>query len=605
MVVAGIIAFIIIAIIAVRMIVTAINSRSQRAMAGEETQGYTMVDSTELGEDGKPLQVPVPDGFSASQVPGETTVNGGFVIYEGEVDWSKIEDLSSYAEIQTQELTDKEEENVSTESINLDENINTDSNTNSENINTAENENSTSNIDEEGANTEGNRVNTSASEENNTTANKEAENNIESPDSNIVESSENKTKSTGIEKTEETKEEQGETKNIEETTETEEIGEGEKQIEEGETVEKELKEEESQEEQEKEKTNEEETLNNENTGIATMSEEENGGITTLAEGETPTTVFELQTSRNQYVWVPVKDVSRIYGIDSKGKLWGKLYNYSKSSTATARTRENWSENSTSGEMSISSKTGYREPDVVAYLRNTNMNYRYDKDSELQNYRDGIEQYQMLSQEMEENFYEMIESVKKYGGFYIGRYETGDLNQEEAVVQKMNSNIDNVTWYKMYEVSKELEGEKENVETGMIWGSLWDETIQWLIDTEAEISTGEKMTYDLVAKDSTKWGNYSNAEFEYRTTSGGTAIKSKNSGSRLPTGCSEYTKVNNIYDLAGNRYDWTLEAYSTYNRICRGGNCSYDGSSKPAGYRSNNYPTYSGNSRGCRSALYIK
>ena len=32
------------------MIATAINSRSQRAMAGEEAQGYTMVDSTELGE---------------------------------------------------------------------------------------------------------------------------------------------------------------------------------------------------------------------------------------------------------------------------------------------------------------------------------------------------------------------------------------------------------------------------------------------------------------------------------------------------------------------------------------------------------------------------
>ena len=47
MMVAGIIVFIIIAIIAVRMIVTAINSNSQKALAEEETQGYTMVDSTE------------------------------------------------------------------------------------------------------------------------------------------------------------------------------------------------------------------------------------------------------------------------------------------------------------------------------------------------------------------------------------------------------------------------------------------------------------------------------------------------------------------------------------------------------------------------------
>ena len=102
MVVAGIIVFVILAIVAVKMIATAINSSSQKALAEEESKGYTMVNSTELGEDGKPLQVPVPDGFTASQVPGETTVNGGFVIYEGEVDWSKIEDLDSYAEVETQ-----------------------------------------------------------------------------------------------------------------------------------------------------------------------------------------------------------------------------------------------------------------------------------------------------------------------------------------------------------------------------------------------------------------------------------------------------------------------------------------------------------------------
>ena len=575
--------FIIIAIIAVRMIVTAINSRSQRAMAEEETQGYTMVDSTELGEDGKPLQVPVPDGFTASQVPGETTVNGGFVIYEGEVDWSKIEDLSSYAEVETQELTDKEEENTSIENTNLDEN--TDSNTNSENNNTAENENSTSNIDEEGANTEENSANTNASEENNTTANKEAENNIESPDSNVVGSSENKTKSTEIEKTEETKEEQGETKNIEETAETE-----------GNIEEKELKEEESQEEKEEEKTNEEETLNNENAGIATMSEEENGGIATLAEEEAPTTVFELQTSRNQYVWVPVKDVSRIYGIDSKGKLWGKLYS-GVSKTATARQSSDWSESN--GIMNIKDKTGYREPDVVprhGYVGS----YEYDKDSELQRRLDGIEQYQMLSQEMEESFYRMIESVKKYGGYYIGRYETGDLGEEKAVVKKMNEELGGyindtyITWYEMYEKSKNLEEEKENIETTMIWGSLWDETLQWLLESGAQIQDGEGGTREITESDinsnSSDWGNYNNATFKYRTTSGGTSTKNEGSSTRIPTGSAEYTKANNIYDLAGNMFDWILEAYSTNGRIYRGGYYGGDGRFYPASNRSNNYPT---------------
>ena len=422
MMVAGIIVFIILAIVAVRMIVTAINSSSQKALAEEETQGYTMVDSTELGEDGKPLQVPVPDGFSASQVPGETTVNGGFVIYEGEVDWSKIEDLDSYAEVATQEET----------------------NTSSENSSTTENTNS--------EDTNGDSTNTEGSSEGEENSNTEAKSNTGSnTNSNETEESANSAENSEIKDTEKEEQTEGESVNVSEDAEQGNVQEGnitngeedtqkegasasengengingdvESQVSENEETE--TTEEEKEEQAKNEIINEEEPISNEEAGIATMSEEDEG-IEPLAEGETPTTVFELQTSTNQYVWVPVKDVSRIYGVDSNGKLWGKLYNYL--STATARTAR-WSESN--GVMSKPSTSSYREPDVVprhGYVGS----YEYDKDSELQSRLDGIEQYQMLSQEMEENYYKMIESVKKYGGFYIGRYETGDLNQEEAI-----------------------------------------------------------------------------------------------------------------------------------------------------------------------------
>ena len=259
-------------------------------------------------------------------------------------------------------------------------------------------------------------------------------------------------------------------------------------------------------------------------------------------------------------------------------------------------------------MSISSKTGYREPDVVprhGYVGS----YEYDKDSEIQSRLDGIEQYQMLSQEMEESYYRMIESVKKYGGYYIGRYETGDLGKEKAVVKKMNTDINYATWYEMYELCKEQEGEKENIETGMIWGSLWDETLQWLLETGAQIQNGEGGTREITESDinsnSSDWGNYNNATFEYRTTSGGTSTKNEGSSTRIPTGSAEYTKANNIYDLAGNVYDWTLEAVYTNGRVSRGGYYSNDGSYSPARYRGSNNPTDSNGSRGCRSALYIK
>ena len=39
-------------------------------------------------------QVPVPKGYTASKIKEETSVNGGFVIYEGDVDWSNIELLT-------------------------------------------------------------------------------------------------------------------------------------------------------------------------------------------------------------------------------------------------------------------------------------------------------------------------------------------------------------------------------------------------------------------------------------------------------------------------------------------------------------------------------
>ena len=51
---------------------------------------------------------------------------------------------------------------------------------------------------------------------------------------------------------------------------------------------------------------------------------------------------------------------------------------------------------------------------------------------------------------------MIESVDTYGGFYIGRYETGNLAESpntKPVVVKGNSSICNVNWYYQYQNSK--------------------------------------------------------------------------------------------------------------------------------------------------------
>ena len=320
----------------------------------------------------------------------------------------------------------------------------------------------------------------------------------------------------------------------------------------------------------------------------------------IYEGEeavTDSNVADAQKNRNQYVWVPVPDISKFYGTDANGKKWGKIYTFSSSTSSgydeiTGTQPYNWSESN--GVMTISSKTNYREPDVVAKYSSTG----YDMDSRLKTLGIGAKTTHEFLNQLEKEFNNMVASVEKYGGFYIGRYETGNINQDTPVIQKGNTNISSQTWYNMYKRCKNIKGANTNVETGMIWGNQWDRTLMWLIET------GSK-TKEQIADDSTSWGNYYNATFEYVNSSGSTATKNEGSSTRIPTGSAEYTKANNIYDLAGNVRDWTMEAYSTNGRVYRGGNYYDVGDSYPADYRYYGSPTNSLSYYGCRSALYIK
>ena len=318
-------------------------------------------------------------------------------------------------------------------------------------------------------------------------------------------------------------------------------------------------------------------------------------------------VQTAQTTRNQYVWVPVPDISKFYGTDANGKRWGKLYNFTTGTSSDSTFDEvtgtyayNWSESN--GVMSITRTSkidSYREPDVV-----TDNGEDYDIDSNLRTLGLGAETTHEFLMQLEKEFSKMIDSVEKYGGFYIGRYETGVLNQEVAVVQKGNTNIASQRWYAMYEKCKTLSDNNNNIETGMIWGNQWDRTLMWLMECNAKDETTGKSKEEVIS-DSSSWGNYYNATFQYTNSSGVTATKNENSRKRIPTGSTEYTKANNIYDLAGNVYDSTMEAYSTDRRASRGGCYDRDGNLYQARNRASGDPYSSGNNDGCRVSLYIK
>ena len=316
----------------------------------------------------------------------------------------------------------------------------------------------------------------------------------------------------------------------------------------------------------------------------------------IYEGEeevTDSNVADAQKTRNQYVWVPVPDTSKFYGTDANGKRWGKNYTFSTSTSSkynqvTGTRPNNWSESN--GVMSISSTTSYREPDVVVKDGNTG----YDMDSRLRTLGLGAETTHEFLFQLEKEFNKMIDSVEKYGGFYIGRYETGNLNRAEVVVKKGNSSILNITWYDSYKKCKTLSNNNNNVVTGLIWGNQWDRTLMWLIECNTQNPETGKSKEEVIS-DSESWGNYPNSTGEAET----------GHGSRRPTGYNEAWKANNIYDLAGNIIENTMEALSTNVRVGRGGSYNGGGSGNPASICNNFTQPIRVQYIGCRATLYIK
>ena len=192
-------------------------------------------------------------------------------------------------------------------------------------------------------------------------------------------------------------------------------------------------------------------------------------------------------------------------------------------------------------------------------------------------------------ELETEYKNTIKSIEKYGGFYIGRYETGNLSRNTEstvpVVRRMNSTISNYSWYEMYPKMRNMSN-NVNIQTSMIWGSLYDETLQWLIQS------GEKTIADIIL-DSGNWGNYQNVGFQYYNNNGElTSTKARHSYTKIPTGSTPRNSANNIYDLCGNVWDWTLEGEGSNQRQSRGGAFAIYGSASSVAQNKFSYAPFS-------------
>ena len=194
-------------------------------------------------------------------------------------------------------------------------------------------------------------------------------------------------------------------------------------------------------------------------------------------------------------------------------------------------------------------------------------------------------------------------VVKYGGFYIGRYEAGVPENQSSIDGRSDgtSNVKGVPVSKKYatvwtninytnaKASAESMISNEYVQTGLITGKAWDTTCHWIEDSLKSINASASL------KDSRYYGNYRDS----------LAPANKNSGTKRTAGFSENWKVKNIYDLAGNVWEWTSEEAYISSFIDRGGSCGIDGSGFPVSYRGDNSASFTYGYIGFRLRLYIK
>ena len=274
----------------------------------------------------------------------------------------------------------------------------------------------------------------------------------------------------------------------------------------------------------------------------------------IPEGTTPdwSNPDSVKTKYNQFVWIPVE----VKSSDTENSI-ASFY------------RSAWTVNvSTGGDRTTGLSTSYTEPNST---------------------NDTADKTGIAGQ-----ITELTKSIYKYGGFYIGRYEAGSKTERtssssqtaEFVVQqdkypynyvKWGTSMSNVSEGAVYLCNNLYSPTNTNYgATSMLCtGASWDSMLDFIKDSSHSVTN------------STTWGNYNNSETYtinrgkyavYNTSNytlgnfqdvGNEYSKEKSTSILLTTGATERNSSKNIYDVAGNCWEWTTESNSSSNRLSRG------------------------------------
>ena len=308
---------------------------------------------------------------------------------------------------------------------------------------------------------------------------------------------------------------------------------------------------------------------------------------TYVEGTVDTGVVIKDKNNNEWVWVPVDDatLASMYQTAEGTALAGTT-----GVTTNKYSKGNIIEGIEEMDRGTPNSSDYREPDLVTNDNDTYAAQAGFTAKEATGTEEAKTALKVMAESLVQDYSEMIESIAKYKGFYIGRYELSTKTENGVKVgieQKDKASQTNTNWYELYKYSKNIAG-SENMQTRMIWGCQWDVTCKWLAEHNYDINN------------SSAWGNH----YDSVSPANGGNYEQNN---KKNTGSNENWKANNIYDLAGNCREWTQEATSTNNRASRGGLYYVGGSGAPASNRSSSGSlSYSNSSDiASRASLYIK
>ena len=228
---------------------------------------------------------------------------------------------------------------------------------------------------------------------------------------------------------------------------------------------------------------------------------------------------------------------------------------------------------------------------------------------------------------------MLKSVYQNGGFWVGRYEAGiEINRTSSGIATTTPLSKENLYPYTYVTRTQAKALAEQVEAGsytssLMFGVQWDLVLKFI--EEKTVATSKESNKENVRtkivkdlnNDSSNIGNYYNSEFtlsrgkfaQFNNLTNWYSFDSEDkkslvterkkkkqdsyeNGILLTTGATEIAKLKNMYDVAGNVWEWTLEKtnYDSYPCVIRGGSYYGDGGENLASYRYNHTATNSCN-----------